>query len=477
MRTSALLLIAFTATVLAGCAVGPDFRAPQMELPPSWPEQLVLSDDQRTEQQQWWRQFNDPALERLVERAVADNLDIRLQTGRIQEARARLGFARAEQLPRLDAQADAARRLQSGAAFGLPDINTQPNNLFSLSAALNYELDLWGRLAREREAASALLEQNLFGRDAVQLGVITDVVTTYIELLNARRQLRITEYNLELRRKTFNLEEIRFEAGQTDELTLRQAQVELEAIKAQLPAREARVHVLESALGVLVGLSPAELFAEFSVQGKTLEELHLPGHLPSILPAELLQRRPDIRAAQAGLIAATADIGAAQAQRWPRVNLAAMLGTAATELGDLFTAPAETWSLGGSLVGPLLDFGRTRARVETAEARREQAETIYTATVLNAFQEVQQALIIYTSSAARIDAVKVQLDALSRTLHLAELRYREGFIGILEVLDAQRALLGAELAMTEAIRDQLSATATLFKALGGGWTLKTQEST
>ncbi|RLK50361.1 multidrug efflux system outer membrane protein [Alkalispirillum mobile] len=464
-----------TALVLAGCAVGPDYQAPEMDLPQAWPESSLLADEEREAWINWWEQFDDPTLNQLVERAVADNLDIRLQAARLEEARARLGLARAEQLPTVDLQAEAAReRSPATMQPEFPGVESQSrtDNLFSVSGLLGYELDLFGRLAREREAAEAFLLENIFSQDAVRLNIIADVVTTYFDLRAAQQQLAITENTLASRQETLELERTRYEAGETDELTLRQAEAELQTTRAEIPMRQEQVNTLEGVLGVLVGMSPSELMAIDDMdlgEYTPLKAIQLPEDVPSLLPSELLERRPDVRAAEAELMAANAAIGVAQADRLPRLNLTALLGTTATDTSDLFTGAAETWGIGASVAGPLLDFGRGRAGVETAEALAEQSRTRYLATVTTAFNEVRDALSLYRTSGQRAQAIREQVEAVERTLHLAELRYQEGFIGFIEVLDAQRTLLNAELALAEAVRDQLNATATLFKALGGGW--------
>ncbi|WP_445005638.1 efflux transporter outer membrane subunit [Halomonas mongoliensis] len=466
MRKALPVLLLSTA-LIAGCAVGPDYRAPALDLPDEWPEHVLLSDEARADWQQWWRQFEDPHLDALVARAVDDNLELRLQLARIQEARARLGLARAEQLPSVNAQAEAARERTPGAASPLGQSST--DNIFSLAGVLDYELDLWGRLAREREASEALLEQSLFAHDAVRLNVIADVVATYFDLRSAERQLRITEATVESREETFRLEQLRFDVGESDELALRQAQSELESTLAQLPGQRERVRMLEGALALLVGMTPAELMAELDYGDTELETIALPDGVPAVLPSALLLRRPDIRSAEAGLVAANAGIGVAEASRLPRFNLGGLLGTAAGESGDLFTSAAGTWGLSATVMGPLFDFGRSASRIETAEALAEQAEVQYRATVAQAFNEVRNALVSYEASGERVEAIGRQVEAFERTLELAEVRYREGFVGFIELLDAQRALLAAELALSEAMRDRLTATATLFKALGGGW--------
>lgn len=467
--TNRLAALAATALLLGGCALGPDYERPEVALPEAWPEHVLLAAEAEQDWHDWWTRFRDPTLDRLVERALDDNLDLRLQLQRVREARAQLGLARAERLPTLEGQAQAARERQSELTRPVPGANGGAQSSYALSASLGYELDLWGRLSRQQEAAEAALEQSAYGHDAVRLALVADVVAAYFELRAAQQQLVTTEQALEAREEAFALERLRFDDGETDALVLRQAESELETTRARLPQQRERVLLLQSALATLVGLEPAELLGPLDFGGGRLTEVMQPAGVPAALPSELLRRRPDIRAAEAGLVAANARIGVAEADRLPRIDLRAFLGTAALSVGDLFTGASETRGVSAGLLGPIFDFGRNRARVEAAEAQRDQAETQYRITVTTAFREVRDALVVYGTTSEREATVGRQVEALQETLRLAELRYREGFVGYIEVLDAQRALLDAELARTEALRDRLNATTGLFKALGGGW--------
>lgn len=464
-----LILPILSAIILAGCASGPDYERPTVNLPQSWPEQDILTGESLRHRVQWWQQFNDPYLDQLVAQALDQNLDIRIQVARVEEFRARLGLAKAEQLPTVEAQASASRERLSGQAMGNPSAGPLTTNIFSLSGMLGYEFDLWGRLAREREAAEAMLQHNTFARDAVELSILTDVVTTYFDLLSARNQLQITRESLETRAETLRLQQTRFEAGDIDRLSLLQIQSDWELARSELPLRQQRLRMLEGALAILIGSEPKEIWQGLDIPETAGAEVRLPVEIPAFLPAELLERRPDIRAAEAGLMAANAHIGAVKAQRLPRINLAAMLGTAATSSGDLFTDPAGVWSLGASLAGPIWDFGRSHSRTETAVALAEQAELQYHITTNYAFNDVRNALLVYQSSTERMNANHRAIKALIETRELAEIRYREGYIGLLELLDTERMLLTARLAHEEAKRDQRTSVATLFKALGGGW--------
>ena len=465
MRNISVTLCA--AVFLTGCALGPDYRSPDIRLPQQWPEQALGTPERAEDLRAWWLRFDDPVLGDLVERALSDNLDLRLQLQRIEESRSRLGLAAAERWPTLDAQAEAARQRQPGAASPAGFGGTF--STFSLVGLLGYEVDLWGRLARGQEAAAALLEESMFTHEAVRLNLVTDLVATYINLRAAQRQLVITEGTLESRSETLRLQRIRYEGGIIDRLALQQAVSEWEATRARLPRQREQVRLLESALAVLVGMHPDEILGDIDFGRETMASLHLARPLPDFLPSELLRRRPDIRAAEAGVMAADAQIGVAVAQRLPRFNLAMFLGSVAGEFDNLLGGSAETWGASASVLGPVIDFGRNRARVQTAESLREQAETRYRITVQSAFREVRDALLLSATTAERETAVRRQVESLQETLRLAELRYGDGYSGFIEVLDAQRLLLDAELTLTEAVRDRYNASASLFKALGGGW--------
>ncbi|ATH78546.1 efflux transporter outer membrane subunit [Vreelandella hamiltonii] len=462
------------ALLLAGCAVGPEYQAPDIELPESWPAHITLEQQARDDWHRWWQRFEDPALNRLVERASEDNLELAIQLGRIREARAQLGFADAERFPTVGYQAEANRERTPGAALPIDvqpvqELLTSTNNQYSLAASLEYEIDLWGRLANQRAAAMAALQESLFARDAAELGVIGDVVTTYVSLKSAEAQQALMEETLAAYQETYRLQALRFEHGDISELELRQAEAEWRNLQAELPSLKQQVETLRGALGTLVGMSPDELLTTLDTGTSRLDDLAQPVGIPAVMPSAMLQRRPDIRSAEAALIAATAQIGVAEANRLPSLNLSSFLGTTAASTSDLFSDVARTWGVGASVMGPLFDFGRSQSGVESAEALAEQAEAQYRLTVLTAFNEVRDALYSYDFSERRLAAIDEQLEAVARTRELAVLMYDQGQVSQLERLDAERNLLSARLAQADARREQLAATATLFKALGGGW--------
>lgn len=462
------------ALLLAGCAVGPEYQTPDIELPESWPAHITLEQQARDDWYRWWQRFEDPALNRLVERASEDNLELAIQLARIREARAQLGFADAERFPTVGYQAEANRERTPGAALPIDvqpvqELLTSTNNQYSLAASLEYEIDLWGRLANQRAAAMAALQESLFARDAAELGVIGDVVTTYVSLKSAEAQQALMEETLAAYQETYRLQALRFEHGDISELELRQTEAEWRNLQAELPSLKQQVETLRGALGTLVGMSPDELLTTLDTGTSRLDDLAQPVGIPAVMPSAMLQRRPDIRSAEAALIAATAQIGVAEANRLPSLNLSSFLGTTAASTSDLFSDVARTWGVGASVMGPLFDFGRSQSGVESAEALAEQAEAQYRLTVLTAFNEVRDALYSYDFSERRLAAIDEQLEAVARTRELAVLMYDQGQVSQLERLDAERNLLSARLAQADARREQLAATATLFKALGGGW--------
>lgn len=449
---------------LTACAVGPDYERPELTLPEEWPEGIstAMSDEDETAIT-WWERYEDPILDALVREAVEYNLDVGLAVARVSEARAMLGVERAGQFPTLDADVYAERE-DEGAQSA-----SDPRNALEFRGILNYELDLWGRLSRESESARASLLASAYTRDAVRLAVTTDVVTAYFDYRAARDQIATAEAAIVSRREALELEESRHKRGATTELARRQAEAELETSLAELPSLEAEASRLTRVLAVLVGDEAATLSGLNELGDYGLPSWQTVADLPETVPSSLIERRPDIRAAEAILIAANADIGAARANWFPRINLMAAFGSGAADAADLFTGPGVLWELVGTVTAPIVDFGRRSSLVEGAEARREIAELEYRATVRRAFQEVGDAWTLLTTAVERLEARDREVEARVKVVDLAERRYNGGYTNYLEVLDARRALFQGELSRTDAARDRLLAVANLYKALGGSW--------
>ncbi|TDP28181.1 multidrug efflux system outer membrane protein [Idiomarina aquatica] len=463
------LVAAVIALALSACTMGPNYQHQQIAVEDDWPEQVEQSNRLAKNWQDWWTQFNDPTLNALVEHALDENLELQLQLQRIEQARAQLGLSDAEFWPSLGGQAEATRQQQPRAILPIEIGGGAPRNEFTVAGTLSYEIDLWGRLRREREAANAQLDESVYGLEAVRLSIIGEVVSTYFNLRSLEQQQALAEETLASYLESLHVIELRYRSGAEDALGVRQARAAAASARAILPDLQEAAETTRSALAILVGFSAQELTQVFDFGDTKLTDLKLPDALPRLMPSELLQRRPDVRAAESYLIAANAQVGAAQASRWPSLNLSGLIGSSALQTSDLFEGAAQSWSIGGNLAGPILDFGRGRANVENAEALKAQAEIEYQMAVTSAFRDTRDALSMHRYAQKRVEAIQNQVKAIGQAVEMAEFQYDAGAIGIFELLNSRRELLQAKLTLSEAYAQRLLASANLFKAMGGGW--------
>lgn len=472
-RTGRTLTLAVLCAVLSACALVPSYERPELELPSESQAGTQLAKAQYKQMAHWWRRFDDPRLNELISSAMANNLSIALQAAKIQEARARLGLAQAQFYPTLGGQIKASRTKASVSAS--PGRRAVKGNRYSdayrVAATLGYELNIFSALAGH-EAAQAQLLSSAFSRDAMRLAIISDIVANYMSLRAIQRKIRITKGTIQTRKEGLELAEKRYEYGAISKLAILQKRAILASARSRLPELRQQAGRLESALAILTGKTPQQIMNEADIEPAPLAKIKLPGHLPVLLPSALVNRRPDIRASEAALVAADAQVSVAKAQYFPSLDLTAMVGSAAMSVSSLFEPMAETASISGMLTAPLLSFGRIGAQVDSAEAQRRQAVIMYRQTVRQAFRQVRDALIGIQVTQKRVKTTRNQVQAYKKTLKLAKKRYRVGRVGLRNVLEAQRSLFKAQLALSGAIRDRFVATANLFKALGGGWTEK-----
>lgn len=465
---------ALAAALLSGCiTVGPNYERPKIDTPDIWPGETTaaVNDNGGPPPVQWWRGYNDPALDAMIEEALAHNADLRLAIARLDEARATLGVAHADQRPGLSANAGASRnRGSQESAVGLPP-GTDPiyNNLRGTLNA-SYEIDLWGKYRRATEAARADLLASESNRDAVRLTLIADVSRGYFNLRSLDAQVAVGRRTISTRLESLDLQRKRFEAGVASELELHQVEAEAAAAQALLPSLENQLARQETALSVLLGRSPRAIVGTPVDRGAAIEALTVPPAVPAGLPSDLLERRPELREAEQRLIAANARIGVAKAAYYPSISLTGLLGGESATLADLFTSPARIWQSSASAAQTVFDAGRTGSRVKAAQARRQQALAQYQSAIQNAFKDALDALVAQRKAREIFEAEQARVAALRKALELARMRYDRGVSSLLDVLDEERGLLDAELNRVEAQRAQLAATADLFKALGGGWT-------
>lgn len=449
--------------VAAGCAVQPDYQRPPVELPQAWKESAsAQAGDGR-----WWRVYGDPALERLVEEALAHNADVLAAVARLDEAAALLAIADSALRPQVEAVASAGRSLSSAASGLLPPGAPREMGNYRVALGVSYEVDLFGRLRAASAAARAELAASEAVRDAVRLSVAASVARSYSALVALDAQVELTRRVVASREETLALQRRRREAGITSEFALRQFEAETATVRAQLPPLERDREIEEAALAVLVGRTPRAVMEGAVARAGDAQARLMPAVVPQGLPSELLLRRPDLVEAEQRLVAANARVAEARAAYFPSIALSGSLGSQSAQLSDLFTGPAGTWSFAAGLAQPLYAGGRLDAQRDAALARERGALAAYQGAIRAAFGEVRQALAAQARARESFEAQRERVAALRETLRLARLRYDNGLASQLEVLDAERGLLAAETARIDALRAQRAAVADLYRALGG----------
>lgn len=450
------------ATLLAGCALGPDYRRPDVPTPVAWRDTGPQAEPASLADVAWWQLFQDEELKGLIRTALEANKDLRIAVTRVDQARAMAGITRADQYPRVQAGASATTNRASDTVR--PRNMGGEQGLLTTTVDLAFEIDLWGRLRRATEAARAELLASEEARQAVAMTLIGDVATTYLQLRELDLELEITRRSVESRRQSVEIVRERYEAGLTSALDLRQAEAELASTAAQIPDLERQIAQTEHRLSVLVGRNPGGI-----TRGRPLAGQTFPPAVPAGLPSALLERRPDIRQAEAALVAANARIGVARAAFFPQISLTGLFGVESAALSDLFTGPSRIWSFGPTVTLPIFEGGRNQANLELTEARQREALLRYEQAIQQAFREVEDALVAHRKAREALAEQAAAVRASREALEVAEFRYRSGLTSYLSVLDAQRTLLAAELAESRTLGAQLIAVVQLYRALGGGW--------
>ncbi len=448
MKKHFLILLSLTA---AGCSLIPEYNKPDLEVPAAWSNESAS--DSVAVARNWWILFGSDELNALMDEALANNNDLRAGVQRIEQSRALSRIAGAELLPTADISAGIGRERATR-----PD-STDTN--LNASGGISYELDLFGLNRANVAQAKAELEATEYDYEALKLLTMADVAQTYFNVLNARERLRIADNNLKNSREVLRIVNARFEAGASDALEVAQQKSELATTEAVRANVERDIAITENALAVLLGKPPQNI----AVKGENLQSLNVPS-VAAGQPSNLLERRPDIRSAEASLIAANADIGAARAALFPNISIGLDASLAKTGLGD----PASTAvGLAASLLQPIFYGGRLEATIDQRTALREELIENYRKTVLVSFQEVEDALANVKASQTRETALNTAMQEARRSYELSRSRYDAGTIDFQTLLDAQRTLLSAEDAFAQSKNERLAAAVTLFRALGGGW--------
>jgi multidrug efflux system outer membrane protein len=458
MRTPFHRAVVMLLALAAGCAMGPDFERPEVAQPVAFEGS---TSGESIANLAWWEIFDDPVLQDLIATAIEENQDVLAAAYRVEEAAAALGFTRAEQFPSFGIGASAARSQTSDQLGPFPAFLT---NDFAVYGNLAWEIDLWGRLRRSTESARAELLAVEAAQRGVTITVAAAVAELYFQLRDLDNRLAISRRTLASRRDTLALIRTRFAGGIVSELDVRQAEIEEATAAAAVPTFEREIVAVESALSILLGNPPGTI-----PRGMALSSDRVPATIPAGLPAELLERRPDVLEAEQLAHAQMARIGAAQALRWPSLSLTGAFGLEADDIDNLSESGAEFWSIGGSLFGPLFEFGRNARRVEVERARTEQAILGYESTVLGAYKEVVDNVAALRTGAEEYEARRRQVESAQAAARLSRARYDGGVTSYLEVLDAERSLFTSELLASSTLQLRYAALVRLYKALGGGW--------
>jgi multidrug efflux system outer membrane protein len=459
-----LMGLSLTLLLSAGCAVGPNYKRPSVDVPgmyrgstpqaPAQPAAESLGD------QKWWEVFQDKQLQDLIHSALQQNYDVRIAATRILEAQAQLGITRADQLPSVNGEALALNeRNPKTKLFG--EYETSANQL---DLSLAWELDFWGKYRRATEAARANLLATEWAREAVKSTLVSDVATAYFQLRSLDLQLEISRRTLASRQDSLKLTQTLANGGATSMLDVRQAEQLVDTAAETIPDLERQIEQQENFLSTLLGNNPGPIARGM----KLTEQPHAPD-VPAGLPSSLLERRPDIREAEAQLIAANAQIGVAKAAYFPQISLTAAAGYQSSALTSLFTGPAGLWSFGGSLVQPIFTGGRIRSGVKFSEARQQEMVLTYRQTIQQAFREVSDALVGYHKDREFREYQQQLAFSAQDAAQLSETRYRGGAASYLEVLTNETNYFNAELGLAQAQENELVALVEIYQNLGGGW--------
>ncbi len=493
------------ASFLSACTMGPDFHRPDPASPAAWQGPPAANAGESVTVAEpvdpaWWNTFGDPVLTSLVTKAIENNLDVKVAAARLAESRAQLGQTRADEFPTLNGNASYTRELQSadgviglldGTGSSTPGTSTNglggrqggvptqsaapalpPFNLFQYGFDASWELDLWGRVRRTTENASATVDAQEEARHDAIVSTAAEVARDYLNLRGTQEKLRITKENLADAQRTVQLTDERARHGLATDLDVANAQSQAASNAADIPQQEQQIAQLINAIGLLLGEYPQALSAQLS---PAIAVPVVPPRVPVGLPSEFAHRRPDIREAEAQLHAATASIGAAKADFFPKITLSGSVAIQATQFTDLGSWGARSYSAGPSLSIPIFEGGRLRATLALREAQQQEAAINYRKTVLSAFRDVDDAMTAYAAEQHRRDRLDESVQASKRALDVANKRYVRGLSNYLDVLTAQKTLLNGEQQLADSTATVTTDLVALYKALGGGWSTPTSQ--
>lgn len=440
----------------AGCKVGPAYQKPEDTTPRTFRYSSNATDS--IINLKWWELFHDPVLDTLIVTALRENKNLLIAASRIEQARANVGFNKADMGPKIGVQGNAGITNQF---LGIPgDENFET---YSAAGSFNWELDFWGKFRRSTESAKAQMLASFYGKRAIEIALISEVATNYFQLLDYKARLEISESTLALRDSTLQIIQARFDEGYTHIIDVNQAEIQKGITQASVPRFKRFVAFTEHNLSLLLGRNMDSI-----ITLKELNQYALPDSIPTGIPSEILQRRPDILQTEQMYRAQNARIGVAQAMRFPSISLTGMLGLGSTDLSNL-VSNGLGWSAGASLLGPVFEWGKNARRVDIERELARQYLLDYENTVLIALLEVDNALVELATFREELIANEMKMRAAQNASGLSRQRYYQGVTSYLEVIENQRQEFEARLAYSENYQSLLSAYIGLYRTLGGGW--------
>lgn len=476
MKLSHLSIVPVLALLAGGCAnipsVGPDYHKPETKSPANWTEPLAGGEtNSAAATAAWWKNFHDGELDSLITRAVSSNLDLRIAQSRVREARAQYSGAFADLWPTVDggggySRIRASKHVPVLGTPNLPPGSSYEDNVYVAGFDASWEIDVFGGKRRAVEAAKAQLTASEFGQRDVLVTLLGEVARNYVELSGCQKRLTIALENIEAQEKSLAITQNRFTNGLATDLDVEQAKTVLATTRAAVPTLESLTQVTIHRLEGLLGQQPGTLQTELA------EAAPIPAQPPQVpvgLPAELLLRRPDVSHAERQLAAATANIGVAKSDLFPKFYLTGIAGLESASADDWFTSGSRFWSIGPTVQWRIFDAGRIRANIKVKNAQQEQALAGYEQTVLTAFEEVENNLVLYAKEQARRRSLEDAVVASQKSLATADKLYGSGLTDFIHVLDAERSLYQTQDALVQSDRTVSTDLIALYKSLGGGW--------
>jgi multidrug efflux system outer membrane protein len=459
MRTAVAMLMS---ALLVGCAIGPDYARPTTDVPAQWRIDTPKAAD--VANTKWWEQFGDPALNRLIEEALRENRDLRAAAARVDQFIGALTTTRSQFYPQIGYSFDASRSRAS--RVGSPPIPAPADpytTLYQGALSAQWQVDLFGRVRRQSEAAQAQVYATEQGRRGVVLSVVTSVAASYIVLRALDRQLEIARATASNYAETRRIFDLRFKGGVVSQVEVAQVESQYQQALAAIPTLEQQVAAQEQLISILLGRNPGPI-----ERGTAIDQLVAPA-IPGDLPSTLLARRPDILQAEQNLVAANANIGVARSLYYPTLSLTGVLGSVSTALGDFLSGAATAWSLAAGLAGPVFTFGAIEGQVQSAEAAQREALAFYQQTILGALRETNDALVGSVKRRDESEAQVRRVAALRDYARLSRLRFDNGYAGYLEVLYAENELFSGELTAVRSMAERYTQIVSVYQAIGGGW--------